>query len=84
MRAQARPGTQEVSRATAPLQPSLGDAARRHPRLAGPARTSALPAEGNRHKAAAHTMAGLCTRRSLQPSPLPCSCLNSHLGNEGR
>lgn len=56
-RAQAGPGTQEVSGATAPLLPSLGDAAGRHPRLAGPTGTSALPAEGNRHKAAAHTMA---------------------------
>lgn len=82
-RAQAGPGTQEVSGATAPLLPSLGDAAGRHPRLAGPTGTSALPAEGNRHKAAAHTMAGLCTRRNLQPSP-PRGCLHSHLGNEGR
>lgn len=37
-RAQAGPGTQEVSGATAPLLPSLGDAAGRHPRLAGPGR----------------------------------------------
>lgn len=75
--------TEEVSGITAPLLPSLGDAARRHPRLSRLAGTSVLPAEGNRHKASAHTMAGLCTRRSLQLNP-PCSCLHSHLGNEGR
>lgn len=49
---------------------------RRSPPPTPPARptgTSVLPAEGNRHKAAAHTMAGICTRRCLQPSP-PRSC----------
>lgn len=82
-RSQAGPGTLEVSGATAPLQPILGATARRHPRLAPPAGTSALPAEGNRHKAAAHTMAG----RAMHAAPSaakPPAQLHSHLGNEGR
>lgn len=81
-RAQAGRAHRRFPEPQRPFSPAWETQARRHPRLARPTGTSALPAKGNRHKAAAHTMAGLGTRRRLQPRP-PMELLALTSGQRG-
>lgn len=81
-RAQAGRAHRRFPEPQRPFSPAWETQARRHPRLARPTGTSALPAKGNRHKAAAHTMAGLGTRRGLQPRP-PMELLALTSGQRG-